>query len=83
VTEVEGDYDAFGEGNAANISTPATRPPPVAEARTASRMPGGGRLLIHGLAGRSEVTCVKLKRFPIDLNRWDSQRVKDERVFGH
>jgi ribonuclease BN (tRNA processing enzyme) len=24
-----------------------------------------------------------LKRFPIDLNRWDSQRVKDERVFGH
>jgi H+/gluconate symporter-like permease len=24
-----------------------------------------------------------LKRFPIDLNRWDSQRIKDERVFGH
>jgi hypothetical protein len=24
-----------------------------------------------------------LKRFPADLNRWDSQRVMDERVFGH
>ena len=24
-----------------------------------------------------------LKRFPTDLNRWDSQKVRDERVFGH
>jgi hypothetical protein len=24
-----------------------------------------------------------LKRFPSDLNRWDSQRVMDERVFVH
>ena len=24
-----------------------------------------------------------LKRFPSDLNRWDSQEVKDERVFVH
>jgi SNF2 family DNA or RNA helicase len=25
----------------------------------------------------------RLKRFPTDLNRWDSQKVRDERVFGH
>jgi Bacterial regulatory helix-turn-helix protein, lysR family len=25
----------------------------------------------------------ELKRFPSDLNRWDSQEVKDERVFVH
>jgi ATP-dependent Clp protease ATP-binding subunit ClpX len=24
-----------------------------------------------------------LKRFPTDLNRWDSQAVTDERVFGY
>jgi hypothetical protein len=24
-----------------------------------------------------------LKRFPSDLNRWDSQRLMDERVFVH
>jgi hypothetical protein len=24
-----------------------------------------------------------LKRFPADLNLWDSQRVRDERVFAH
>ena len=26
---------------------------------------------------------LKLKRFPPDLNRRDSQRVKDERIFVH
>jgi hypothetical protein len=25
----------------------------------------------------------ELKRFPSDLNRWDSQRLMDERVFVH
>jgi len=29
------------------------------------------------------VTTRDLKRFPSDLNRWDSQEVKDGRVFVH
>jgi len=32
------------------------------------------------LAGRE---VAQLKRFPSDLNRWDSQRLMDERVFVH
>ena len=31
----------------------------------------------------SDATMFGLKRFPADLNRRDSQRVKDERVFVH
>jgi NAD(P)-dependent dehydrogenase (short-subunit alcohol dehydrogenase family) len=30
-----------------------------------------------------EMVPAKLKRFPADLNRWDSQRVKDRRILVH
>lgn len=37
-----------------------------------------------GIAGISTAyELCKLKRFPPDLNRRDSQRVKDERIFVH
>jgi NitT/TauT family transport system permease protein len=36
----------------------------------------GGLLIALGLGAG-------LKRFPADLNLWDSQRVRDERVFAH
>ncbi len=32
---------------------------------------------------KHEGAFTKLKRFPPDLNRRDSQRVKDERIFVH
>jgi hypothetical protein len=38
----------------------------------------------EGLGKRSQRMADRaLKRFPTDLNRWDSQKVRDERVFGH
>jgi hypothetical protein len=30
-----------------------------------------------------EQSLIELKRFPADLNRWDSQRVKDRRILVH
>jgi hypothetical protein len=32
---------------------------------------------------RNNRDAAHLKRFPADLNLWDSQRVRDERVFAH
>jgi hypothetical protein len=29
------------------------------------------------------LAALKLKRFPTDLNRWDSQEITDGGVFGH
>ena len=34
-------------------------------------------------ASKKKGLSLKLKRFPPDLNRRDSQRVKDERIFVH
>ena len=45
--------------------------------RTAKKRGYGSR------ASRAFLRQAALKRFPADLNRWDSQRVMDERVFGH
>jgi hypothetical protein len=43
------------------------------------------RKLIATMVGAKKETTkfAPLKRFPTDLNRWDSQKVRDERVFGH
>jgi hypothetical protein len=38
---------------------------------------------IFGTSQLAVVCAAKLKRFPSDLNRWDSQGLMDERVFVH
>ena len=40
-------------------------------------------LILCAAAGVVLVKMTLLKRFPPDLNRRDSQRVKDERIFVH
>ena len=39
--------------------------------------------LAHGVRYAIVTPLPNLKRFPSDLNRWDSQRLMDERVFVH
>jgi hypothetical protein len=45
--------------------------------------PNVGRMNSEAAMAREAVLKPILKRFPADLNRRDSQRVKDERVFVH
>lgn len=41
------------------------------------------RKLVADRGAEARVSRQKLKRFPADLNRRDSQRARVERVFGH